>query len=276
MRGPGSTPTLIPALLLAAGLSAQAESPRISGLGLAIGDWITVIDGEAGTREDYGSLPSVTAYFTGWGWNGRVGVPLKTAFKRIGHRTRYSLGDGEIAVGRRIGPWAPRVFLEFPLYEWSVGNAALNELYVGSGTVDLGAGLGGRLPPAWLPRRLSVQFDLEVSAAIVPGLADIGSFHGLGILQASHALGKRGKAGMNVLLLYDRWVWIPEYWDQEGESNFTVVPGVLAGIRLFRATYVDAKAGMSVFEHRILDGPKYPVRPRRSYILGLSLHQGFR
>jgi hypothetical protein len=264
------------ALSLAAFLPLHADAPRLSGISLGFGDWITVTDGDAGTREDYGTLPSAAAYFSGWGWSGSIGVPVKSASKRIGDKTRYSLGDGEVSAGRRLGSWTPRVSLKFPLYAWSVEDAAMNELYIGSGTVDLGAGLGGRLPPVWLPRRLSVQFDLEASAAMIPGLADIGSFHGLGVLQATHALGKRGKAGVNALFLYDRWVWIPTYWDQEKEINFSIVPGVVAGFRLFRATYVDAKAGMSVFEHRILTGPKYPERPRQAYAFGLSLYQGFR
>jgi hypothetical protein len=264
------------ALACAATHPLRADVPRLSGISLGFGDWITVTDGDAGTREDYGTLPSATAYFTGWGWNVSLGIPVKSAFKRIGHKTRYSLGDGEVSVGRKVGAWSPRVSLKFPLYDWSPDDATVNELYIGSGTVDLGAGLGGRIPPAWLPRRFSAQFDLDASAVIVPGLADIGSFHGLGVVQVSYALHRRWKAGMNALFLYDRWVWIPAYWDQEGESNLSIVPGAVVGVRLFRATYVDLKAGMSVFEHRILTGPKYPERPRQAYTFGLSLYQGFR
>ena len=190
-------------LILSAGLlspaSAHGDGFRISGLALGIGDWINVSDGNWETREDYGTLPAASLHWAGWGWNGSMGVPFKSSFKRIGHKTRYSLGDGEIGVGRRFGAWSPRASLKFPLYDWSVENAGENELYIGSGTWDLALGLGGRLARDRLPKRLTVQFDIEGSTVLAPGLADYGSYHGLGALQATYALGSRWKAGMTAL-----------------------------------------------------------------------------
>src|SRR5690606_17574170 len=111
----------------------HGEVIRVSGLALGMGDWISVSDGDWDTREDYGTLLSTTLYWTGWGWNGSLGAPLKSAFKRIGHRIRYSPGDGEISLGRRLGNWSPRISLIGPLYDWSAENARKNELYIGSG-----------------------------------------------------------------------------------------------------------------------------------------------
>lgn len=249
---------------------------RISGLSLGIGDWINVTDGDWETREDYGTLPAASMYWTGWGWNGSLGAPLKSSFKRIGHKTRYSPGDAEVSVGRRFGEWSPRVSLKFPLYDWSVEDAGENELYIGSGTWDLAIGLGGRLPKGFFSERLTVQFDLQGSTVLAPGLADYGSSHGLWGVQATYALGGRWKAGVNALFLLDHWIWIPDYWDQEGETRFSIVPGAVVGVRMFRSTYVDLKAGWSLYEYRKLIDPKYATFPQQSYHFGMSLYQAFK
>jgi hypothetical protein len=140
--------------------AAQGDGFRLSGLSLGFGDWISITDGDWDTREDYGTLPTASLYASGWGWNGGVGIPFKSSFKRIGHKTRYSLGDGEVFLGKRIGAWSPRLALKFPLYDWSVEDAGTNELYIGSGTWDAALGIGTRLPPKRLPKRLSIQFHL--------------------------------------------------------------------------------------------------------------------
>lgn len=272
--------TRVPLRILSVGLFAvlptHGDGPRITGFALGFGDWINVTDGDWDTREDYGTLPAASLYGTGWGWNGGLSIPFKSSFKRIGHTTRYSLGDGEVSLGRRFGSWTPRASLKFPLYAWSVENAGENELYIGSGTFDLALGLGGRLPKTMLPNRLTVQFDVEGSTVLAKGLADHGSFHGLGVVQAAFSLGGRWKTGMTTLLLFDRWVWIPDYWDQEGETRFSLVPGGVLGVRLFQTTYVDLKAGWSLYQYRRQVAPKYAERPQDSYHFGISLYQAFK
>ncbi|MEO6096954.1 MAG: hypothetical protein ABIW76_15260, partial [Fibrobacteria bacterium] len=245
-------------------------------LALGIGDWINVSDGDWDTREDYGTLPAASLYWAGWGWNGSLGVPLKSSFKRLGHKTRYSLGDGEISAGKRFGAWSPRVSLKFPLYDWSVENAGDNELYIGSGTWDLALGLGGRLPTGRLPKRLTVQFDIEGSTVLASGLADYGSYHGLGVVQATYALDHRWKAGINGLFLFDHSIWIPDFWDQEGETKFSIVPGAVVGVRLFQSTYVDLKAGWGLYEYKKLIRPKYAPLSQDSYNFGVSVYQAFK
>lgn len=266
--------------LILAGLAlahpSHGEYFRISGLSLGFGDWINITDGDWETREDYGTLPATSVYWTGWGWNGGLTVPFKSSFKRIGHKTRYSLGDGEVSFGKRKGLWSPRLTLKFPLYEWSVEDASLNELYIGSGAWDLALGLGGRLPHGMLPKRLTLHFDLDGSAVLVPGLADHGSWHGIGVVQAAYAFGGRWKTGVNTLLLFDRRVWIPSYWDQEGEVRFSIVPGGVLGARLFQSTYVDLKAGWCLLEYRRLVGAKYAERSQDAYHFGLSIYQAFK
>ncbi len=267
-------------LFLSAGLLSftrtYGESFRISGLALGIGDWINVSDRDWRTREDYGTLPAASLYWAGWGWNGSLGVPFKSSFKRNGHKTRYSLGDGEISVGKRIGAWSPRVSLKFPAYDWSVEHPEVNELYIGSGTWDLAMGLGGRLPKNLLAKRLTIQFDLEGSTVLAPGLADYGSYKGLGAFQAAYALGSRWKAGMTTLFLFDHWIWIPNYWDQEGETKFSIVPGAVVGVRIYQSTYLDAKAGWGLYEYKKLIRPKYATLSQDSYSFGLSLYQAFK
>ena len=179
-------------------------------------------------------------------------------------------------MGKRLGTWAPRVSLKFPLYDWSVEDASVNELFIGSGTWDLALGIGVPLPKRMLPGRMAVQFDIEGSAVLAPGLADYGSFHGLGVAQAAYSLGSRWKAGVATLVLFDRWVWIPAYWDQAGETRFSVVPGGVLGVRLFRTTYVDLKAGWGLYAYRKLVGAKYSNRPQDSYHIGFSLYQAFK
>ncbi len=255
-------------------LSSHGEAPRLTGLSLGVGDWISVSDGDWKTREDYGTFPGAGIYFFGWGWNGSLSIPVKTAFKRIRHQTRYALGNGEISLGKRLGMWTPRMALRVPLYSWSVDDALENELFIGAGTVDFALGAGGKLPRRFLPKRVDVQFDLEASTALTRGLADYGSSHALGVVQVTYAFDSRWKAGVNTLFLGDHWIWIPDFWDQEGETKFTVMPGVVAGVRMFKSTYVDIKAGMSVYEYRQLTEARYPYRPQAAYQFGLSIFQG--
>lgn len=68
---------------------------------------------------------------------------------------------------------------------------------------------------------------------------------------------------------------MPDYWDQEEETQFAWMPGVTVGTRLFQAIYLNAKAGAGAYEYRRLVQPKYSERSRSSYFLGLSLYQGF-
>ncbi|MDQ3003063.1 MAG: hypothetical protein M3Y08_17595 [Fibrobacterota bacterium] len=254
----------------------HGEGLRVSGASLGVGNWISIKDGDWGTREDYGTLPAISLYFTGWDWNGSLGIPLKTSFKRIGHKTRFSLGNGEISLGKRFGDLSPRVSLKYPLYDWSVEDAATNDLFIGGGTFDLAMGVGGRLPKHFLPRPLTLQFDLEGSTALSRGLAEYGSSHAVGVVQVAYSLGKSWKAGVNSLLLFDHWIWIPEYWDQEKETNFSIVPGGVVGVRMFQSTSMDLKAGWSAYEYRKLTGAKYADKPQSSYYFGLSVFQSFK
>jgi hypothetical protein len=264
-------------LLVFAGLTEAAPNlaPRFTAASLGVGDWINVSDGDWQTREDYGTLSSFGIYFSGYGWNGSLGLPVKSAFKRIGHKSRISLGDGDISLGKRFGKATPRFVLRMPLYSWSVDDPNENELFIGSGNVNLGLGLGIQLPPAWFPSKLEVKADIEGSTAITKALADFGSSHATGVIQASYPLGNRLKVGANALFLFNYWRWLPTFWDQQGETNFTIQPGILLGTRLFKATYLDAKAGMTVFEVRNLVEPRFPLKPQMAYNFGLSIFQGF-
>lgn len=272
------TSSLVPAVFVALACLAPIHGNdfRISGISLGVGDWINVSDGDWDTREDYGTLPAAALYWTGWGWNGSVGAPFKSAFKRVANKLRFSPGDGEVSVGKRFGDWSPRISLKFPLYAWSVEDATENELFIGSGTWDLALGVGGRLPKEYSPRRVTLQFDVEASTVVAKGLADYGSSHGLGTLQAAYALGGRWKAGLTALFLFDHWIWIPDYWDQEGETKFSLIPGPFVGARLFRSTYVDLKAGWNLYEYRKLVKPRFAVREQDSYYFGASLYQAFK
>jgi hypothetical protein len=255
--------------------AAPNQSPHLGGISLGVGDWINVSDGDWHTREDYGTLSAFGLYFSGYGWNGSLGLPVKSAFKRIGHKSRVSLGDGDFSLGKRFGMVSPRIVLRMPLYPWSVDDASENELFIGSGNVNLGLGLGVKVPTAWLPSKWEVKADLEGNTAITQALADYGSSHVTGVLQGTYAIGNRLKLGANTLCLFNYWRWIPTFWDQQGETNFTIQPGLLAGIRLYKATYLDAKAGMTVYEIRSLVAPKFPLQPQMAYNFGLSVFQGF-
>lgn|GEM_PF-6466526 len=264
-------------LLLAMAATAKTDSPslRFSGLSLGVGDWITLTDQQSATREDYGTLPSLGLYFQAWDWNGSLSLPVKSTFKRVRHDTRFSLGDGEISLGRKWGGVSPRLTLKVPLYSWSVEDALENELFVGSGNVNLALGLGSKLPKGFLPPAWTLAADIEVSTAVTEALADFGSSHVIGVTQLSYAFAKRWKVGVNSLFLFDYWRWIPSYWDQKGETKFSIVPGAVVGVKCFRATYVDVKAGASVYDYRDLYRPKFRNLPQSSVYASLSLYQGF-
>ncbi len=246
----------------------------LTGISLGAGDWISLTDGEWSSREEYGTLPSLGLYFSGWGWNGGLGLPVKTTFKRIRHETRFAFGDAEITVGKKMGAWTPRSILRIPLYAWSVQDASENELFIGSGTIRAGLGLGFKAPQRWLPSSWNAGIDLEAVTAVTDGLAEAGSTQGTCALQIARSLGPRWKGGVTSLLLFDYWKWIPDYWDQKGETKITIAPGAVAGVRLFRATYVDAKAGLSVYEYQRLVEPKYRASHHASYYFNLSAYQG--
>jgi hypothetical protein len=52
--------------------------------------------------------------------------------------------------------------------------------------------------------------------------------------------------------------------------------GGVLGVRLFRSSYVDLKAGWGLYEYRRLVAPKYASQPQDSYHFGLSLYQAFK
>jgi hypothetical protein len=267
------------AVLLAGKLFANPSDKgnlKLNGLSLGFGDWITFTDQHASTREDYGTLAGLGLYGSGWGWNASMSLPLKSTFKRLRHETRISLGDGEFSLGRQLGPVSPRVSLKVPLYTWSVENASENELFVGSGNLQLGVGLGMKLPKAILPSRFSAGADIEVSAAITEALADYGSSHAAGSLHASFAATSRLRLSVTSLFLFDYWRWVPNYWDQKAETKISIVPGISVGYRFFQALYVDLKGGFSAYDYRYLYEPKYPIRPQSSYYLSLSFYQGLK
>ena len=81
---------------------------------------------------------------------------------------------------------------------------------------------------------------------------------------------------MTALFFLDHWSWIPEYWDQEGETKFSIVPGAVVGVRIFQSTYVDLKAGWGLYEYKKLIGPKYAPLSQDSYHFGMSLYQAFK
>lgn len=263
-------PVLAPVLAFAS----KNHGPRLSGASLSAGDWITFIYSDRQSRSDYGNI-AASLYFMGWGWNGSLGLPVKTSFQRSQHETRISLGDGEITLGKRLGAWSPRAILRVPFYEWSTEDALTNALYIGTGTVRGGLGLGAKAPPQWLPDVFTAGIDIEASTAMTQALADFGSTHAQGSMHVTRTLGTRGKAGVNTLLLFDHLRWVPDFWDQKQETKFLVLPGAMVGLRLFKATYVDLKGGISVYEFRNAVEPRYPIRPSTSYYFSGSIYQGF-
>ena len=254
---------------------ANASELKLNGISIGLGDWINITNGDWGTREDYGTLPAAAIYFSGWGWRGSVGAPVKSAFKRLAHDTRFSWGDGDLAIGRPLGIFSPRLLLQVPLYKYSADNALENELFIGSGNVNLGFGLSAKAASGFLPGKWSLEGDIQATTAVTKALADYGSTHLIGVVQSTHALGNRWKLGANALLLFNYWKWVPSFWDQKTDARFMVLPGVIAGVRAFNATYIDAKFGLSVFDARQQGEPKYAVRPESAFNFGLSAYQGF-
>ena len=268
----------IPAIIVL-GLCAaapQAAAFKVTGLSLGAGNWITVTGGDADSLDIFSTLPSLGVYGSGWGLTGYANMQGKSVFKRTIHTIRYSLGDADLGVGKKLGPVSTRLLLRFPLYSWSVENSADNELFIGSGNIAAGGGLGGKLPKKWLPGKMDISGDIEVPSAVTKALAEAGSVRSLGIIQASHPVGKRWKAGINSMFLFDYWKWIPGYWDQEKDVKFTIMPGIFTGVRLPKATYVDLKGGVSVYEarHQVNVRPSGNHGPQTSFYLNLSLFQG--
>ncbi len=252
-----------------------ADNLKITAFSFGIGDWITLNDGETKNRDEFGTLPSLGVYAKAYTWNLDFGLPLKSTFKKVNHDIRYSLGEASLGLSKNWGDFTPRLGLQFPLYKWSVEDPAINELFIGSGNVNVTLGSCAKLFTQSLPPKWTSSASAEFSTAITQALADYGSSHALGIVQIERTLGNRWKAGVNTLVLWDYYKWIPSYWDEKEEVKFSIVPGFVMGVRLGFATYVDAKIGMSVYSQRVLVETKYPDVPQSSFYGNLSVFQGF-
>lgn len=276
-----AAPTRWTALVLIAAISALASktsSPRLVGLSLSASDWMVLTEDDNQGRFDYGTF-GMGLYFTGWGWNAGLSLPYRTSFMKQIHETRTDWGDGEITLGHPFVlagvRGSVRGVLRVPFYDWSVDDAATNILYIGPGTVRGGLGFGLKAPPAWLPRAFTAGFDAEATTALTQALADYGSSHLWGSIYVTRALGSRGKFTLNTLALFDHLRWVPDYWDQKQETKFSILPGMAVGMRLFKTTSVDLKAGISVYEFIQAVEPRYAIRPTTSYYFGGSVYQGF-
>jgi hypothetical protein len=254
--------------------ASDSKTLRLNGASISAGDWITFTENDRQSRSDYGSI-GMGLYFSGWGWSGSLGLPVKTSFKRLQHETRITLGDGEITVGKRHGIVSGRAILRVPFYEWSTEDASVNALFIGTGTIRGGMGLGSKLPKHWLPTAFSAGLDVEATTPLTQALADFGSTHVLGNVYVTRTLGSKGKLGLNALLLFDHLRWVPDFWDQKQETKFFVLPGAMIGWRLFKATSIDVKAGITVYEFKNAVEPRYTIRPSNSYYFSASIFQGF-
>lgn len=257
---------------------AQTTSPRLIGASLSASDWMVLTEGDRQGRYDYGTF-GLGLYFTGWGWNASLALPYRTSFMKSIHETRTDWGDGEITLGRPFvfagANGTARGVLRVPFYDWSVDDASTNILYIGPGTVRGGLGLGLKAPTTWLPRPFTAGIDAEATTALTRGLADFGTTHMWGSVYVTRAIGSRAKITLNTLALFDHLRWVPDYWDQKQETKFSVLPGLAVGMRLFKATSVDLKAGVSVYDFIHAVEPRYAIKPTTSYYFGASVYQGF-
>ncbi len=270
---------LILLLLDPQGGIAEQSTFKLAAVSLGIGEWIVSTEDKSGEDEIYGVWPQLGLHFKYGSWNFGAQLPLQTSFKESIHKNRWSLGAGELDISKRFKFVTPRVALKYPLYSTSLTQSSVNELFIGSGTVDGVLGMSFEFSVNTLPKEMVFSGDMEGSTVLFKGLADYGSSHGSLTLGANYALGARWKIGVNVQGTYDYWKWIPTFWDAYEESKLAVLPGITLNLRAGRASYFSCKTGFSIMNlHKIIKENPFvggDAKKQSSLYFGLSLYQGF-